>query len=283
MKIAIASDLHLEFEPITLPNKENARVLILSGDIVTANPLHKFPVVEPPASNVNWKPSENQINAMRYRDFFHHVSNEYEHVVQVAGNHEFYHGNFPDVYDWMREETSKYNNIHFLQDDTVEIDGLVFMGATLWTDMNKGDPATLQLIENMLNDFRLIRNSTHNYRRFLPKDTVASHNKSLAYFDEIITKEPTKQYVVVGHHCPSFNSVNEIYKKDTYMNGAYYSDLSEFMLNHPQIKLWTHGHTHHSFDYMIGSTRIVCNPRGYVGYEPQADSFMVKFIDLITQ
>ena len=51
------------------------------------------------------------------------------------------------------------------------------------------------------------------------------------------------------------------------VNGAYSSDLSEFILNHPQIKVWTHGHTHHTFDYMIGSTRIVCNPRGYVGYE----------------
>jgi len=51
------------------------------------------------------------------------------------------------------------------------------------------------------------------------------------------------------------------------MNGAYHSDLSEFILDHPQIKLWTHGHTHHPFDYMIGGTRIVCNPRGYDGYE----------------
>ena len=47
------------------------------------------------------------------------------------------------------------------------------------------------------------------------------------------------------------------------MNGGYHSDLSEFILDHPQIKLWTHGHTHHPFDYVIGETRIVCNPRGY--------------------
>ena len=51
------------------------------------------------------------------------------------------------------------------------------------------------------------------------------------------------------------------------MNGAYSSDLSEFILDHPQIQAWVHGHTHYNFDYMIGSTRILCNPRGYVGYE----------------
>jgi L-ascorbate metabolism protein UlaG (beta-lactamase superfamily) len=47
------------------------------------------------------------------------------------------------------------------------------------------------------------------------------------------------------------------------MNGAYHSDLSEFILDHPQVVLWTHGHTHHCFDYQIGNCRVVCNPRGY--------------------
>jgi len=54
------------------------------------------------------------------------------------------------------------------------------------------------------------------------------------------------------------------------MNGGYASDLSNFILDHPQIKLWTHGHMHQCFDYMIGSTRVVCNPRGYEGHEPDS-------------
>jgi len=68
---------------------------------------------------------------------------------------------------------------------------------------------------------------------------------------------------VVGHHSPSFQSVHDMYKHETLMNGGYHSDLSEFIMDHPQIKLWTHGHTHHPFDYTIGETRVVCNPRGY--------------------
>ena len=64
------------------------------------------------------------------------------------------------------------------------------------------------------------------------------------------------------------------------MNGGYSSDLSEFILDNPQIKLWTHGHTHEDFDYMIGSTRIVCNPRGYDGYEDRADTFTLKYVDV---
>jgi hypothetical protein len=64
------------------------------------------------------------------------------------------------------------------------------------------------------------------------------------------------------------------------MNGGYHSDLSELILSNPQIKLWTHGHTHELFDYMIGSTRVVCNPRGYHSYESIADTFKLKIVDI---
>ena len=64
------------------------------------------------------------------------------------------------------------------------------------------------------------------------------------------------------------------------MNGGYSSDLSEFILDHPQIKLWTHGHTHEDFDYLIGSTRIVSNPRGYINYEDRADRFELKYVEI---
>jgi hypothetical protein len=68
-------------------------------------------------------------------------------------------------------------------------------------------------------------------------------------------------------------SVHPKYQHDTLMNGAYSSDLSEFILDNPQIRVWTHGHTHDPFDYMVGSTRIICNPRGYAGYEQRAEYF----------
>ena len=281
MKIALASDLHLEFETITLPNTENAKVLILSGDIVTAYALHEHPVVTPPTNpNVIWKPGAQQLQAMRFREFFEHVNMEYDHVIYVAGNHEFYHGKYPDAYNWLETEISKYPNIHFLNNSHVEIDDIVFVGGTLWTDMNKRDPTTLQLIENMLNDFRIVRNSQHNYRRFLPIDTVYDHIKTLDYIKNVVDSDPTKKYVVVGHHAPTPLSIHEKYKKDVWMNGGYHSDLSEFILDRPQIVLWTHGHCHDPFDYMMGDTRIVCNPRGYRGHDPHHAHFELKFIDV---
>jgi hypothetical protein len=131
--------------------------------------------------------------------------------------------------------------------------------------MNRRDPLTMHAIEGMMNDFRIIRNDRRNYARMSALDVAVRHDKTLAYIKLIVEEHRDKKCVVVGHHTPSFQSVHEMYTHETLMNGGYHSDLSEFILDHPQIKLWTHGHTHHPFDYMIGETRIVCNPRGYEG------------------
>jgi len=86
--------------------------------------------------------------------------------------------------------------------------------------------------------------------------------------------------VFAGHHSPSKLSTHPKYQNEYLMNGGYSSDLSEFILDHPEIKLWTHGHTHDPFDYMVGETRVVCNPRGYAGWDEQADVFQLKFLDI---
>jgi len=118
-----------------------------------------------------------------------------------------------------------------------------------------------------MNDFRIIRHDYAGYRTLKPADIAERHKLTLGYIKTIVAERPDEKFVVVGHHSPSFQSVHESYKSETIMNGCYHSDLSEFILDRPQIKLWTHGHTHHPFDYMIGETRVVCNPRGYDNYE----------------
>jgi hypothetical protein len=64
------------------------------------------------------------------------------------------------------------------------------------------------------------------------------------------------------------------------MNGAFHSDLSDFILDRPHIKLWTHGHMHNTSDYLVGNTRVVCNPRGYVKYEQRAKEFQLKYMEV---
>jgi Icc-related predicted phosphoesterase len=249
MRIRVVSDLHLEFSDINIKNDDNIDVLILSGDILVAEKLRL----------------ENSEYGGRFRDFMKRVSFQFPHVVYVAGNHEFYSsGKFFQTVDDLRGYFStQFNNIYFLERDTKVIDDVVFVGGTLWTNMNKCDPMTLHAVRDMMNDYRAIRNDKAGYTNLKPADTVERHRKTLDYFRIVLDENKDKKCVVVGHHSPSFLSCHPQYAHDYLMNGAYHSDLSEFILDHPQVKLWTHGHTHHAFDYMIGETRVVCNPRGY--------------------
>ena len=273
MKIKLVSDLHLEFSDININNDENCDVLILGGDIMVAADLHEHPHFDfnPYSHGAFADLSRKQQRVARFRDFFKRCSFQFPHVIYIMGNHEFYHGRFYDSIEHMREECAKFPNIYMLENDTKVIDDVTFIGATLWTDMNKGDPLTMHAIEGMMNDFRIIRNDKRNFAAMSARDVAGRHARTLQYFRSVLAEQHDKKFVVVGHHSPSFQSVHDTYKDETLMNGGYHSDLSEFILDHPQIKLWTHGHTHHPFDYMIGETRVVCNPRGYEndGYSEQ--------------
>ena len=264
MKIKLVSDLHLEFSDIMIPNDANYDLLILSGDIMVAQDLHDHQDENVRTAAMLEMLGSRQLKAQRFRDFFKRCSFQFPHVIYVAGNHEFYHGKFFASIDHLREECAKYPNIYFLENDVKVINDIVFMGATLWTDCNKHDPFTLHALADMMNDFRIIRHDQSGYRSLKPADIADRHRKTLQYFKTVMDGYPQEQkFVVVGHHTPSHMSCHPQYAHDYIMNGGYHSDLSDFILDHPQIKLWTHGHTHHPFDYTIGSTRIVCNPRGY--------------------
>lgn len=272
MKIKLVSDLHLEFSDINIKNEEGCDVLILSGDIMIAEDLYRHAAADfnPYSSGAFSDLSRRMETARRFRDFLKRVSFQFPHVVYVAGNHEFYHFRWFQTIDVLREECAKFENVYFLEQDCKKIDDVTFIGGTLWTDMNNNDPLTIHAIRDMMNDFRIIRNDKAGFTSLKPADTVVRHKNTLKYIQTVIEGKFDEKFVVCGHHAPSKLSTHAQYKDETLMNGAYSSDLSEFIMDHPQIKLWTHGHTHHPFDYTIGETRIVCNPRGYEGYEPDS-------------
>jgi len=291
MKIALASDIHLEFGDLFLKNEENADVLVLSGDICTAKQFKH-------------KPKER----MMVKDFFNRCSFQFPQVVYVMGNHEHYDFDIAKTYDRLKAELADLPNIHLLEKETWEHDDVTFVAGTLWTDMNKGDPLTLWHCGKGMSDFSVITNSNrmvqhkrnvyHENERnedgtlivksvdhyqspskWSAEDSVEDHKKMLDYI-KIATENKTKQYVVVTHHAPTPISIAECYRFDTLMNGAFASDLSEFILDRPQIKLWTHGHMHNVSDYMVGDTRVVCNPRGYIGHEQRAKEFKLRYLEI---
>lgn len=269
MRIKIVSDLHLEFGDVTINNNDNCDVLILSGDIMVAKDLYDHPETSYGMySNVNLADlGRRQQISLRFRDFLKRCSFQFPHVFYVAGNHEFYHGKWNKTISVLKDECSKYPNIYFLECDHKKIDDITFIGSTLWTDMNNNDPITLYSIKNYMNDYRLIHNEDTNYSKLRPETTVIRHRQSLEYIRSVVVDRPTEKFVVIGHHAPSKASIHPRFKDKYVENGAYSSDLTNFILDNPQIKMWTHGHVHCPSDYMVGSTRIVCNPRGYDAYE----------------
>jgi predicted phosphodiesterase len=241
-------------------------VLVLAGDILTANELHEYPegVVNP--AWADGLPGRAK-KAVEYRAFLERCSDEFAHVLYVAGNHEHYNGKWEQTLTTLRSECSKFHNIHFMENDTFTLDDVTFIGGTLWTDCNKGDPLTMQVLMDGMNDYRIIRVEARGYGRLHPTDTIKRHIKMLETIRQTVDGKSDQKFFVIGHHQPSKLSTKPRYENDVHMNGGYSSDLSEFILDRPQIKVWVGGHTHHEFDYLIGDTRICCNPRGYCGYE----------------
>jgi len=306
MKIAITSDVHLEFGQLELENLQDAEVLVLSGDICTAVDLR---VTDSILSSAKTD---------RYMEFFTQCSKNFPHVVYVMGNHEHYHGDYATSAIHLRDAMKKCgDNIHFLDKEVFELGDHVFIGGTLWTDMNGEDEMTMNYVSRRMNDFQICKNSNRvvNFKTFepiekdvgmtdeeylalphekrfknvfktreaylSPQDAVEDHKAMLKFIDDTYKDiPPWKTVIVCTHHAPSKGSEHPRYKHDSMMNGAYNSKLDNFIMDRPGIKLWTHGHTHEDFDYMIKGCRVVCNPRGYINYEDRADRFQLKVVEV---
>jgi predicted phosphodiesterase len=278
MKIAVCSDLHLEFGDLDLENTENANVLILGGDIFVAEDLN---YLEPAPIDEVLMPNRMSLRARRYYDFVERCCKRFPHVVLITGNHEHYHGDFAETHWILRKVFADFTNLYILDKQFTIIDNVVFFGGTLWTDMNGSDPHTMLTTRGLMNDYNCIKNtSEEGMKVFMPQDSVDDHKKFLTELEKVLSVYPAQPTVVVGHHAPSKASTHPRYKTETIMNGAYSSNLDNFILDNRQIKLWTHGHTHEDFDYRIGTTRVVCNPRGYDGYEDKADTFTLKYVEI---
>lgn len=278
MKIAITSDVHLEFGDLDLQNEENADVLILGGDIFVAEDVKNFSYID---QQIMAATPSMLARGERYRNFLKRCSERFPHVILIMGNHEHYHGDYAHTANTIHTLVGEFSNIHFLDKEWRIINGVLFYGGTLWTNMNNEDPDTMHRIRFMMNDFNCVRNTSEEGKSvFMPEDAVEDHYAFRRGLDDVLALHPDMPTVVVGHHAPSKASTHPRYKNEVLMNGAYSTNLDEFILDRRQIKLWTHGHTHEDFDYMIGTTRVVCNPRGYDGYEAKADNFKLKYVDV---
>jgi len=240
MKVYILSDIHAEFAPFN-PPAIDADVVILAGDIHVGN------------KGITWA-----------REKFEHIP-----VIYVLGNHEFYGEALPRHIDKLKEQTQG-TNIHILEDESLHIQGIQFLGCTLWTNFNLfGNPGIAgQIAAQEMTDYKRIRLSP-SFRKLRPADTACVHHKSLNWLkEEAMKKSAGERRVIVTHHAPSKMSIPHAHREHM-VSAAYASDLDDFVAESGAL-LWIHGHLHTQMDYKIGNTRVICNPRGYPD-EPNND------------
>ena len=189
-------------------------------------------------------------------------------VVYVAGNHEFHQGVFPTEIERLREQ-SKACGVHFLENEEIEIDGVVFLGCAFWTNFGLLGPGTrkfaMHAAGTLMPEYATTRRESG--KLISPEDTKRAHWESFNFLIDRFEAHRGKQVVVVTHHAPALGSVEDKFRGGM-LSAAFASDLEKLILKH-QPTLWVHGHTHGFYDYQVGSTRIVCNAIGY----PEAKTF----------
>lgn len=255
MKVRVVSDLHLECCEYGhgVPDLGEGDLLVLGGDIVCAR---------------HFKSQNGRLREV-YLKFLEKCSKSFDTILYVAGNHEAYGYNYEGTFSVIRDALPA--NIRLMEDDTASIGGWTFIGSTLWTDFRGENALEMMEAGQCMNDYKTIR-ITSKYRKLNPEDTLSFHKASKAYIaSELERLGPDARVWVLTHHAPSYQSVAAMYRTKGIVNGAYVSNLDQLILAHPAIKVWSHGHTHTSFDYTIGGCRVVCNPRGYYNGYNNAD------------
>jgi predicted MPP superfamily phosphohydrolase len=271
MKIQYVSDIHLEtrkqadFEKILKPT---APILALCGDIGY------------PRSSL-------------YLAFLQYCSSNFEYVFYVAGNHEFYNDTKTVKFqkykhlcdDNQREDLEKkykietigerlekikkvcanFPNIHFLDNTFLDIPGtnITIVGCTLWSNLD-----VLQYLIVGLNDFVKIYENSH---KVLTKETYNKMNKEDKEFlkqtiDILQQISPERQIIILTHHCPTFEILNDIYLESDPQNiNSLFANKDLEHLFGKNVKAWLCGHTHGCKTKTIKETIISTNTYGYEG------------------
>lgn len=244
MKVHYVSDLHLDvgFGGVTLPGGD---ILLIAGDLMEIR---------------NTK-DEQHYNKDHFQQFLGECK-KYQKCFYVVGNHEYYHHIFPLAAEDMKKELVG-SNVELLQDQLVALTPEWFLlGSTLWTDFNKGHPVAMNMARTYMSDHHVIKVPT--YRKFMPTDAHAANLRHKAYLKGEVEKFKDKNLIIMTHHTPSMQSCSPRWRITGLANYAFHnSDLDQWIMDSPQIKYWVHGHTHDSHDYLLGTCRVLCNPRGY--------------------
>ena len=244
MKIAVMSDLHMEFSAFDLSVRdEPADVLVLAGDIC------------------------NMTKRSSFTGFFQQACSLFDTVLYVPGNHEAYGGSIDTCVSKfhmlleldVQEFGGDVSNLTVLNDTKFVVDDVTFLGGTLWTGFSS--PIDENTARFGMYDYQAIRTGGTGYDyRLAPRDTHRRYINTMRFLRDNMPNNG--KTVVVTHHAPSYFSMPENFRGDP-LNICYYNNL-DMDIRDWKPEVWLHGHSHQAVDYDRFDTRVVCNPRGYV-------------------
>lgn len=257
MLIRVYSDLHLDhynadnlwYPPELIDDKDT--ILVIPGDLWVGTRFIEY-------GEGSW---------------ISKVAARFKYVVVVLGNHDMWPGNHAltiksggDTCNAMLQDRGIFN-VKVLDCDAIEIDDILFVGCTLWTDMDNEDAVAMyNMPRAMAYDGKCAYETGPNgqWSRFTSERWVHTHRRHKAYLKRVVENNKDKNIVVVTHHLPLRTLGDPNYSRDA-SNAYYMSDLSDFILDNPHIKLWCYGHTHHQRDTWMVNTRLLNNCVGYPG------------------
>lgn len=263
MKLRIYSDIHLDcydaktmWYPKPLPN-DNRTTLVIAGDLWTGTKFIEYG-------------EESWVSV---------VASRFKYVVIVLGNHDYWPcSNKLTITDGVDKCNAmladRYlHNVFILDATAVTLDEITFIGATLWTDMNKHNPLAMCSMDNYMAYDGKIAYKTHNgFQRFSSEKWVGTHSFQKKRMADLLVKHADDKCVIVTHHLPLHQMGDPFYKGD-FANAYYMSDMSDFILDNLNINLWCCGHSHNPNDFMFEHARMYMNPVGY-----QSEGFEVQGI-----
>jgi hypothetical protein len=205
-------------------------------------------------------------------------------VYLCLGNHEGYKGDMqslPGVFKQTAASTDGRVTVLEMDRANLEIRGrrITILGAVCWTDyrVNGNDVLGMMQAGRALNDHSLIR---YGERAFTPGDALEIHRATRAWLarEVPLAREDADIVIVMTHHAPIPDGNPPQYRGGD-LAPAFVSDMRQEIMDW-QPDLWVWGHTHHSMQTELGSTRLVSAQRGYVGIETGADLFLPLVLDV---
>jgi Icc-related predicted phosphoesterase len=265
MKIAFCSDLHLEINnnlPAKMEKIEPVDYLLLAGDITCLRFFQEHRT-----------DSEARSMKKRFNTFLQETCADVGRILWIPGNHEYYGHHFIDVDEYMWpvfkgiDPRIKYHN------QILEVSGDVcFIGATLWTNFDNGNPLVEMIVQEGMNDYHVIK---YTKEQILPGGNIlrGHHTLTKHYSDFSFIKKQyeeanynNKKTIVFTHHSPSMMSHSNHRFGDTDLKFGYHSNYGQW-LEDSNVHTWIHGHTHHNVDYDHRGTRVVSAMHGYEHYD----------------